>query len=88
VELRTVFCVSIQGVGSRGHTANETSYEVFHFRSTLSAITELSDCMFYKAVVNISVTVTPAGDRKSVWSRIQSPANKPKHLIGSRVECV
>jgi len=66
----------------------KTSYEVFHFRSILSAITELSDCMFYKAVGNISAIVIPAGDRKSVWNRIQSPANKPLHLIRSRVEYI
>jgi hypothetical protein len=54
----------------RGHIANETSYEVFHFRSTLCAITELSDCMFYRADGNISATVTRAGDWISVWNRI------------------
>jgi hypothetical protein len=54
----------------RGYTANETSYEVFYFRNTLSAITELSDRVFYKADGNISATVTPAGDRRSVWNRI------------------
>jgi hypothetical protein len=40
------------------------------FKSTLSAIKELSDWMFYKVNCNISATVTPEGDRISVWNRI------------------
>ena len=55
-------------------------------KSTLSAIKELSDWMFYKVNCNISATDTPEGDRISVWNRIQSPANKPEHLIRARVE--
>ena len=70
-KLLTVFCVSRQGVESKGDTQLMKRFtKCFTLGAPYLPSQSLSDCVFYKADGNISATVTRAGDRISVWKRI------------------